>query len=77
MYGTDILEEFSQILFEISHYISEPYIEKCRFCLEVKIWKLLDLRAIKQFWNVPWFCEQLKHTDYYHFREMAKFWHPI
>ena len=31
-----------------------PYIERCGFYSQVKIKKLLDLRARKLFWNAPW-----------------------
>ena len=53
MYGSDILCGISKGTFEIPHKKSDPYIERCRFYLHVKIWELLDSRAHKCFWNAP------------------------
>ena len=53
MYGQDILCGISKGTFEIPHKISYPYIERCGFYSQVKIYELLDLRAHKCFWNGP------------------------
>ena len=53
MYGSDILCGISKGAFEIPHKIYYPYIERCRFYPQVKIYKLLDLGAHKCFWNAP------------------------
>ena len=44
---------FCVVPFEIPQKLSYPYIERCRFYPQVKIWKLLDLKAHKCFWNAP------------------------
>ena len=38
MYGLDILCGILKVPFEIPHQISYPYIERCAFNLEVKIY---------------------------------------
>ena len=53
MYGSDILCGISKGTFEIPHKISYPYLERCRFYLQVKILELLELRALTRFWNAP------------------------
>ena len=53
MYGYGILCRISKGTFEIPHKISCPYIERRGFYLQVKIWKLLDLRAHLRFWYAP------------------------
>ena len=40
-----------QGIFEILSKISYPYIERCGFYSQVKIYGLLDLRAHKCFWT--------------------------
>ena len=55
MCGKDILCGISKGTFEILHKISYPYIERCGFHSQVKIYELLDLRAYC-FWNTPWRC---------------------
>ena len=52
MHGQDILYGISQGTIEITHKISDPYIERCRFYSQVKIeeknaYKLFYLRALK------------------------------
>ena len=49
MYGQDILCGISKGTFEIPHKISNPYIERCKFYWQVKIYELLDLRAHRCF----------------------------
>ena len=53
MYGQDILYGISKVHFEIPHKISYPYVERCVFHSQVKIWELLDLWDCKRFWNAP------------------------
>ena len=53
MHEYDIWCGISKGTFDIPHKIAYPYIERCRFYLQVKIQELLDLRAHKCFWNAP------------------------
>ena len=53
MYGQDILCGISKGTFEIPNNISCSYIERWRFCAQVIIKELLDLRALKCFLNNP------------------------